>query len=165
MRALSMLSISRYSHIVQRCFLVLQALQFGYLSYGYLGGTANNKFGVLEQFFNAEISRTCTDSGCWMSLTPFIGSLYASAAMLSVFALFFRPGRELRLVLLNIALVHLLMAAARFAFAAPQFYPEGVLTQLSLIQIAVGAVLIFLAVLPYPPTDEIHPESSPSVSQ
>ena len=143
--------MAKYSLIAQRAVLAFHGLQFAYLSYGYLAGSQNNRFTLLENLFSADISRTCTQSGCWLSLTPFLGSLICFRLFLVRACPFsFDQGRELRLVLVNVATIHMSMAIARYAFAAPQFYPPDVLDQLSLTQLPAGAVTLALAALPYP---------------
>ena len=142
--------LSRYSVYVQKFVLILQLLQFGLLSRSYLTGTASNDFTLFKNLFVDQLLRACTDSGCWSSLMPFIGSLYASVAFLCLLGLAFRQGRELRLLIIGIAGSSLFMACSRYLLATPAFYPEGVLLRLNLTQLIVGAVVLVAAFLPYP---------------
>lgn len=142
--------ISRYSVYVQKFVLFLQFLQFGLLSRSYLTGTASNDFTLFKNLFADQLYRACTDSGCWSSLTPFIGSLYGSVAFLCLLGLAFRQGRELRLLIIGIAGASVFMACSRYLRATPAFCPEGVLLRLSLTQLFVGAVVLSAAFLPYP---------------
>ena len=144
------LFLSRFSVYVQKIVLVLQLLQFGLLSWSYLTGTASNDFTLFKNLFADQLYRVCTDSGCWSSLTPFVGSLYASVAFLCLLGLAFRQGRELRLLIIGIAGASVFMAFSRYLLANPAVYPEGVLLRLSLTQLIVGAVVFVAAFLPYP---------------
>lgn len=142
--------LSRYSIYVQKFVLILQLMQFGLLSRSYLTGTASNDFTLFKTLFADQLYRACTDSGCWSSLTPFIGSLYASVAFMCLLGLAFRQCRELRLLIIGIAGASLFMAVSRYLLAIPDFYPEGVLLRLSLTQLIVGTAVLFTAFLPYP---------------
>lgn len=143
-------SVTYFSLPIQRFFLILQAVQFAYISLSYFSSTFNNKFPVLEALFKPEFASLCTRSGCWQSIVPFPGSLYSAIFMLCIFTLFFRPGRELRLVILFMALIQIFMATVRLFIVPQQFYPEGVALQASLLQFSIGAVLVVVCLLPYP---------------
>lgn len=134
---------------IQRIILVLQGVQIFMIARQYLSSSANNDFEWLGTMFTGELSQQCSTSGCWLSLTPFLGSLYLTFAALCIFALFFRPGRELRLAIVTIALVHISMATTRVFLALPEFYLAGVLEQLSNKQFIAGAVTLVVALLPY----------------
>lgn len=138
-----------YSVHIQKLILALQAIQFGFLSRGYLSGTANNNFTLFDSLFTGELSRICTQTGCWSSLAPFVGSLYASVVFMCLMGMAFRPGRELRLLVIGVAGVSIFMAISRYVLATPAFYPEGVLERLSLSQLLVGGVVMLVAFLPY----------------
>jgi ABC-type Fe3+-siderophore transport system permease subunit len=142
--------LSRFSVYIQKFVLVLQLLQFGLLSRSYITGTAYNDFTLFKNLFADQLYRACTDSGCWSSLTPFIGSLYASVAFLCLLGVAFRQGRELRLLIIGIAGASVFMAFSRYLLATPAFYPESVLARLSLTQLIVGIVVLVVAFLPYP---------------
>ncbi|BFM14532.1 hypothetical protein R50073_07150 [Maricurvus nonylphenolicus] len=148
------MNFSRCTLPLQRILLGLQAIQFFYLSFSYLNGTYVNQFDMLERLFKGELAQICTTTGCWQSLTPFVGSLYGSVAILCVLALFFRAGRELRLVIINIASVQIVMATVRLAIVPADFYPDGMQWQLSLTQFVIGALLLLAAALPYPQSKE-----------
>ncbi|GEM_PF-3458839 len=134
---------------VQRTLLVINAVQLGYIAFGYFYGTYVNSFPILEKLFSFEISSVCTTSGCWQSIVPFLGSTYSSIVVLSVLALFFRPGRELRLVLLGIASMHLLMGITRLSVVPSQFYLEGAALGASSFQFLLGILLVISSLLPY----------------
>ena len=146
---------SRITLVVQRVLLGLNAIQLGILSVGYVNSTLANKFPVLEGLFTPAVASTCTASGCWQSLVPFLATTYAALALVSVAALFFRPGRELRLAILAAASMHGLMAAARLFIVPAALYREGAAMKASTHQLIFGALLILCCFLPYPrPTAE-----------
>ena len=124
-------------------------MQFAFLSHGYLTGTAANSFTMFENLFRGELSDVCTETGCWASLAPFVGSLYASVALFCLLALFFREGRELRLVIIGVGGASVFMAVARYLLAYPEFYPEGVLLKLSVTQLTIGGFVALSSLLPY----------------
>lgn len=137
----------------QRALLLLQAVQFAYIGARYFISTANNRFPVLESLFRPEISSVCTDTGCWQSMVPFPGSLYCSILLLCVLALLFRPGLELRIVLVFLSSTQIFMGIVRVAVVPDEFYPEGVAMNASAMQFAVGTVLLVASGLPYPEED------------
>jgi len=105
---------------------------------------------MLESLFAPEFAETCTESGCWQSLLPFLASTYAGFAILSVAALFFRPGRELRLTILSAASMLLIMAAVRLLVVPAEFYIEGAALGASATQVAFALLLVLSGSLPYP---------------
>lgn len=147
--------LSRYSAPTQKLVLALQALQFGFLSYGYLSGTAANSFSMFENLFVGELQDICTETGCWASLAPFVGSLYATVALFCILGLFFRSGAELRLMLVGVACASIFMATSRYLLANPVFYPEGVLFRLCITQLAVGVVVLLVSFLPYQQNERV----------
>ena len=77
-------------------------------------------------------------------------STYLSIAIISLLALFFRPGRELRLLILGLASVHWVMAIIRVTIAPAELYIDGAATAASSVQALIGALLVVAALLPYP---------------
>jgi len=141
--------ILKFTLPAQRFLLGGNAIQLSYIALNYISGTLKNKFPVLERLFTAEVANTCTVSGCWQSIVPFLSSTYISIAIISILALFFRPGRELRLVIFGIASVNIVMATIRLSIVPSQFYLEGAAMRLSAIQIFFGSLLVISSVLPY----------------
>ena len=135
---------------MQRVLMGLNAIQLVYLSSSYINSTLENKFPVLEGLFTPAIANICTTSGCWQSIIPFFASTYGALALLSVVALFFRPGRELRLVILAAASMHCLMAAIRLFIVPSAFYLEGAAARASAGQLIFGGLLVLSCILPYP---------------
>lgn len=128
--------------IGQKTTVLLSALQTGYLSFSYLAGSINNSFSVLERLFNTETSLQFTESGCWKSIMPFLASAYISITLISILVLFFRGGRELKLIVLGIASVHIVMAAIRLSVASPEFYQQGAALTASTVQLAMAGLLL-----------------------
>ncbi len=134
---------------VQKLLIGFNALQMGYLSVSYFNSTFANAFPVLDKLFKPEFSNTCTVSGCWQSIVPFLGSTYASIVLISLLMLFFRPCRELRLAIVGLASVHLIMATVRLTVVPGDFYQDGAAIQASMMQVVVGGLLVVSALLPY----------------
>lgn len=135
--------------IAQRTLLALNVLQMTYLAIGYLKGTLFNQYPVLEALFKPEVANVCTKSGCWQSIVPFLGSMYLATALISILALFFRAGRELKLTLVGLASVHIFMATIRLTIAPSHMYIEGAAMQASTVQFIVGGVMLLSAAIPY----------------
>lgn len=140
--------LSKYSTTVQKIALSLNALQLGYLALSYFHSTMDNSFPVLESLFKPEFAQICTTSGCWQSIVPFLGSTYLSIALISLLALFFRAGRELKLMLIGLAGVHLVMATVRLTLVPAEFYIEGAALDTSLMQYLIGSLLLATVFLP-----------------
>ena len=143
------MTFSKFTLPAQRFLIGLNAIQFGYVAFNYIRSTLENKFPVLERLFTAEMANTCTVSGCWQSIVPFLSSTYSSIVIISILALFFRPGRELRLVILAIASVHIVMASIRLSIVPSQFYLEGAAMRTSALQFLFGGLLVISSALPY----------------
>ena len=146
-------SLKRLSLPIQKGLLVLQIIQFAYISISYFTSTFENRFSVLDALFEPELSNVCTNTGCWQSMVPFPASLYVSFLLLCVFALVFRPGRELRLVFVVLASTQIFMGLVRLFVVPGHFYPEGTALQASLIQFVIGMVLLGASLLPYPKSE------------
>ncbi len=146
------MTISTYTLPIQRFLICLNIVQSSYMVVRYFRGAFNNKFSILEGMFNSEMVDACTISGCWRSIVPFLGSTYISIVVFSVVALWFRPGRELRLILIGLASVHIVMAIARLLVIPPEFYLEGVAMQASTFQFVVGILILISSTLPYSQT-------------
>lgn len=136
--------------ISQKTAVMLSAVQTGYLSFSYLVGSINNSFPVLERLFNTETSLQFTESGCWKSIMPFLASTYISITLISILVLFFRRGRELKLIVLGIASVHIAMATIRLGVAPSEFYQSGAALTASTVQFVVASLLLATLLLRSP---------------
>jgi len=144
------MAISRLTLSIQRLVVGLSGLQMAYFAWSYITGSSRNTFPILEQLFKPEFAAEFTESGSWQSIVPFLGSTYLSIAIISLLALFFRPGRELRLLILGLASVHWVMAIIRVTIAPAELYIDGAATAASSVQALIGALLVVAALLPYP---------------
>ncbi|MEO1656631.1 MAG: hypothetical protein AAFR65_02830 [Pseudomonadota bacterium] len=115
--------------------------------------TFQNDFPILGALFTHDLSTACTNTGCWQSMVPFPASLYCSMMLLCVFALFFRPGRELRLIFVFLASTQIFMGIVRLFVVPAHFYPEGAAMQASTIQFVIGSILLGASLLPYKEQD------------
>lgn len=134
---------------LQRLLIALSGLQLGYFAFSYLKDGYNNSFPLLEKLFKQELAANFTSSGAWQSIVPFLGSTYLSIALISLFALFFRAGRELRLMLVGLSSVHLFMGIIRLTIAPQEFYLESAALTASNAQFVIGGLMLISALLPY----------------
>lgn len=134
--------------IAQKTAVTLSAMQTAFLAFSYSQGSIKNSFPVLERLFNAESTLRFTESGCWQAMMPFLASTYISLTVISLLVLLFRPGRELRMMVIGIASVHAVMAYIRLDLAPTDLYQPGAAAGASTVQFIMAGVLLITAVLP-----------------
>lgn len=142
------MKLAKLAFPIQRTLIAINAIQLTYMAYSYFNSTLSNKFPILEGLFKTDVANVCTVSGCWQSIVPFLGSTYLSIAFISVLALFFRTGRELTLMIIGLASVHIFMAIIRLTIAPSQLYLDNAAIEASSMQFIVGILLLASAALP-----------------
>lgn len=143
------MTFNKMTFSVQRSLILVSAAQTAYLAFSYVSGSRKNSFAVLEGLFDAQAAADFTQSGCWQAMMPFVASTYISLTIISVMALFFRPGRELRLMLLGLSSVHLVMAIVRLTIGPIELYQDGAALGASSFQFVMAALMAGAAMLPY----------------
>jgi hypothetical protein len=153
-------STMKFQRLINTSFLFLNGLFFSFLAYSYIESSSINHYEIYNNLFKPELAKTCTESNCFLSLTPFLAVLYGSVGVLCILGSFLYENlKNVNIALIMCSCVHLGMGMVRGSLVPKSLYNDASMSRTNMLNLCAGffCLLLILISLLFPKKKNLFP--------